>query len=358
MKRILVINTTSTSFNGISSVMMNYARKTYQHVSYDFILCGKVEEVFAAELKSMGRMVYISPYSRVKKLFKYLRWLRKILKEGKYDGIHVHGNSGTMYFEIHSAKKAGIPIRIAHSHNTSCNYKLAHKVLKPLLNKEITHAVACSNPAGKWLFKRDFTVLTNGIEISKFLYSEAIRSNYRELLDLKDKLVIGHVASMDTAKNHSYLLQVFKETLQHNENARLLLVGDGRLRGEIEEYIKSHDLTQSVFVLGKRADVDALYQCMDIFVLPSLYEGLPVTLVEAQASGLPCIISENITKEVDLTGKLQYVGIEDKDINKWVDCLLNTKTNSESRIKSSQSVSSSCFNIDNCVQNLYSLYGC
>ena len=282
--------------------------------------------------------------------------MKNIIKERKYDCIHVHGNSGTMYFEIHTAKKAGVPVRIAHSHNTSCKYMVAHKILKPLLNREMTNAVACSDLAGKWLFKRDFIVLTNGIDVSKFLYTESVRDIYREKLNLKDKFVIGHVAYMDTEKNHLYLLRAFKELIERNTNARLLLIGDGRLRSEIERYISDNNLSEYVFVLGKRADVAALYQCMDVFVLPSLYEGLPVTLVEAQAAGLPCIISNNITKQVDLTGRVQYVGIEDENIDEWINSILTVNTDAEDRIKSSQLVSASNFNIDNCITHLLNLY--
>ncbi len=356
MKRVLVVNTTHTTFNGIVSVMMNYVRKTYQTVNYDFALCGRVEESILQELQALGGMVYIAPCSRVKKPFKYAKWLMSIMKERKYDCIHVHGNSGTMYFEIHAAKKAKVPVRIAHSHNTSCKYVLAHRVLKPMLNREITDAIACSDLAGKWLFKRDFTVLPNGIDTAKFLYSQQTRNSYIDILHLQDKLVIGHVAYMDTEKNHMYLLRVFKELLSKKNDVRLILIGDGRLRSEIERYISENNLGEYVLLLGKRSDVDALYQCMDVFVLPSLYEGLPVTLVEAQAAGLPCIISNNITKQVDLTGRVQYIGIEDENIDEWVNSILNVNVNSEDRIKSSLTVSLSEFNIDKCTTHLLDLY--
>ena len=354
-RRVLVVNTVNMGFTGITSVIMNYVRKTYRIIKYGFVLCGKVEKSFADELESFGSKIFLPPCSRVKKPLTYVSWLTKILVENKYDVIHVHGNSGTMYFEIHAAKKSGIPVRIAHSHSTSCKFMLAHKILKPLLNRDLTHALACSDMAGKWLFTGNYTVLPNGIDVEKFAFSQVVRDEYRKKLGLEDKLVIGHIGYMDTEKNHIFLLNVFEKLIKEHPEARLLLIGDGRLRSEIEIFIKEHNLGEYVQVLGKRSDVAQFYQCMDVFVLPSIFEGLPVTLVEAQTAGLPCVVSDTVTKQVNITNNIEYVGIQDVNITDWVERILNSAklTGRECWAKA---VGSTIYNIDNCIKELYGIY--
>ena len=355
-KKILIINTANTGFTGITSVIMNYVRKTYKNVNYDFVLCGRVEEKFKNELETLGTNVFIPPCSRVKNPLGYSSWLKKLMKKNKYDVLHVHGNSGTVYFEINAAKQSKIPVRIAHSHSTSCKYMLAHKILKPLLNRELTEAIACSDLAGKWLFTRDYTVLQNGIDVDRFMFSQSVRDEYRKKMGLENKFVIGHIGYMDTEKNHMFLLHVFKGLVNVRPDARLLLIGDGRLRSEIEQYIEENGLTDFVQVLGKRSDVANLYQCMDVFVLPSLFEGLPVTLVEAQAAGLPCLVSDTVTRQVNISNNIQYIGINEADTENWISAFLEKDTFKKNRYEYGQYIKNSDFDIDNCVNKLISKY--
>ena len=356
MKRVLLINTAVTTLNGITSVIMNYVRKTYHIVDYDFLLCGRADEKFIDELSKLGKHVYRPPCSRSKKSLDYSSWLKKLIRQNRYDVIHVHGNSGTVYFEIHAAKKAGVPVRIAHSHSTSCKHQFVHRILKPLINHELTHAIACSDLAGKWLFTKDYTVLQNGIDVDKFAFSNVVREQCRRDMGLADKFVIGHIGYMDTEKNHLYLLRVFKKLIEKRPDARLLLIGDGRLRSEIESFIDENELRDFVYVLGKRSDVEKLYQCMDVFVLPSLFEGLPVTLVEAQSAGLPCVVSDTVTKQISLTQTMQYVGIEDTDIDAWISCILRFADTENDRSAYADVMKASDFNIENCTEKLMRIY--
>lgn len=261
-----------------------------------------------------------------------------------------------MYFEIHSAKKAGVPVRIAHCHSTSCKYMLVHRVLKPLLNRELTHALACSGLAGKWLFKNSFEVLPNGIDVDKFKYLQEIRDEYRRNLEVEDKFVIGHVGYMNSEKNHMYLLNIFDKFVKKCPESKLFLIGDGRLRPQIEAFISEHNLNESVQLFGKRSDMAQLYQCMDVFVLPSLFEGLPVALVEAQAAGLHCIVSDTVTKEVNVTQNVQYLGIGENDIDVWVNELYKSKAIKNERSGWSRYIEDSEFNIVNSINELLALY--
>ncbi len=356
MKKVLIVNTVNTGYNGITSVMMNYVRRTCHKIQYDFVLCGQVEEEIAEELKKLGNDLFMPECSRVKSSPVYFVWLKKVLKSKQYDAIHVHGNSGTMYLEIAAAKQAGIPVRIAHSHNTTCKFKFVHRMLKPLLNRTLTNAIACSEQAGKWLFDRNYTVLQNGIDIADFSFSQTTRDEYRKLMHLEGKYVIGHIGRMDVEKNQMYLLRVFEKYIEQDENAHLLLIGDGSMRQEIEQYIKEHDLLARVHVLGRRADAAQLYQCMDVLVLPSLWEGLPVTLIEAQTAGLPCIASDCVTKDANITGNIRYVGIRDTDIENWIQELKNAKAGTGQRGGWSEPIFNSKFNIMNSIDELLLIY--
>lgn len=356
MNKVLVVNTVNTGFTGITSVILNYTQTTKEHVEYDFVLNLNVTPTHRDLLAQLGRNVYEAPCSRFRKPLQYLRWLTKIMRADMYDAVHVHGNSGTMYIEMLAAKKAKIPVRVAHSHSTSTKFFLAHKVLKPFLNRTLTRAVACSEKAGKWLFTRDFTVLQNAININRFMYAPDVRREYRKNLRLDGKFVIGHVGYMAAEKNHRFLLRVFQELYKREPNARLLLIGDGALRDEIENFIADAGLSDAVLLLGKRADVAELYQCMDAFALPSHYEGMPVTLIEAQTAGLPCFVSDRVTREVDVTNDMRFIGIEEDDVERWADALLSVKNCESDRSVYAKTMLESGWNIDNCAEALLEIY--
>ena len=347
-RKILVVNTTDMGYTGISSVIMNYFDKTYNDVRYDFVLCGSIESDISDKLKKYYCNIFIPPCSRVRKPLVYHAWLKKLIKDIGYDVIHVHGNSGTMFFEIDAAKRASVPVRIAHCHSTSCKYKWAHRILKPFLNLELTHAIACSDMAGEWLYTKNYEILPNGIDVDRFAFSAELRDEYRNNLGIGDKLAIGHVANMNTEKNHMFLIDVFELIVKERQDVCLLLIGDGVLRAEIEAYIGDRQLNQHIMVLGKRSDVAQLYQCMDIFVLPSLFEGLPVSLVEAQCSGLPCVVSNRVTEQVNVTKNIVYLGIEDRDKVLWKNVILDTiaHTGNIERMGGADVLRASAFSID------------
>lgn len=353
--KVLVINTAPTGFTGITGVMLNYIRVTAEAVGYDFVLAGNVDPKRRDELQQYGEDIYIPPCSRVKNPLQYTSWLIKKMRLKKYAAVHVHGNSGTMFFEMYAAKRAGIPVRICHSHSSSCKFMLAHRVLKPLMNRIKTVGIACSDKAGDWLFSGDYVLLGNGIDITRFRFDPQIRQQYRQELGLKDNFVVGHIGYMDTEKNHTYLLRVFEELCKVRPDSKLLLIGDGRLRPQVEEQFRQSGLQKNVLALGKRYDAAQLYQCMDVFVLPSLYEGLPVSLVEAQTAGLPCVVSAAVTRQVDLVNNMQFVGIDEDDRGKWVEAIL--RECSADRISCGEAMEKSAFNIQNCASTLLKLYG-
>lgn len=357
--RVLIVNTANSGYTGITSVIFRYAERTSPAVRYDFVLAGRVEPFIPARIAALGGQMFLPPASRLKNPLGYTRWLAGCIRAGRYDAVHVHGNSGTMFFDIHAAKRAGAPVRIAHCHSSSCKYVLAHRLLKGRLCREMTVGVACSDAAEAWLFSgRDGVVwLPNGIEPEPFRFSPAVRSETRAALGLSGCFVVGHVGHFEREKNHAFLLKAFSHLAAERADARLLLVGDGSLRPEIESAAASLGLSGRVVFTGRRADTAALYQAMDVFAMPSLYEGLPVTLIEAQAAGLPCIASDRITRQANAIGLVQYAGIGEADAGRFAALLNGAIRPDDARAASNAALAASPFAIGRCAAQLIRLYG-
>lgn len=353
LKRVLVVTTTNLGFNGITSVIMNYYRNIDRSkIQFDFAIAEEIHKTIAEEIKELGGVIY-QLSSRKKKTIKYLKELKQLVKEKKYEIVHVHGNSGTLYFDIHALKNAGVPMRIAHSHNSTCNHKIIHKLLKNKLNKEMTCGMACSELAGEWLFNREYIVMNNGIDIDIFLFNEEVKKKYRTKLNIEKKYVIGHIGHFSYQKNHEYLINVFAEVLKEIPNAVLMLIGDGKLRGEIEKQIYKLGISKNVLLLGNRSDISELMQSMDILVFPSRFEGLPVVLVEAQAAGLKVIASDNVTEECKITDKIEFLSLNNK--NKWVEKIVcNNKKYERKDVE--KIIKESTFNIKREIRKLEAFY--
>lgn len=355
MKKVLVINTVSASYNGITSVILNFAKATAHKIEYEFLLCAGGDEGVIGEFRDLGR-VTIPPYLRSSSPISYTLWLKKQVKVTGYDAVHVHGNSGTMYFDVLGAQLGGCKRRIVHSHSSSCTHGFVHKVLKPFLNNGMTVGIACSDLARDWLFTKKSRVVYNGIDVERYKFSPSVREEYRKTLGIDSDLVIGHVGYMDGIKNHRFLISAFAAAVKKNPHLKLLLIGDGDLRPQVEEQIAREGLADRVVLLGKRGDVDNIYQAMDIFVLPSVFEGLPVTLIEAQSCGLPCIASSSVTRQADVGG-VRFLGITDNDVSVWADALAKAEP-SPNRAEGWTEVAKTDFNISVTAEKLLELYGC
>ena len=320
---------------GVESVVMNYYRNIdREKIQFDFICDEDSTNIPYEEIKKLGgRVILVPPYQR---LIKYTKELKKVFKENKYKIVHSHINTLSV-FPLYVAKKSGIPIRIAHSHSTTNNAEwkknIAKQLLRPFSKIYATDYFCCSELAGRWQFgnktynKGKVFLLNNAIDITKFKYDEKIRERKRQELGInKDALVIGHIGRFVTVKNHSFLLEIFKEINKKEENSKLILVGQGPLENKIKNKINSLHLNEKVIFLGQRNDANELYQAFDVFLLPSLYEGLPVVGVEAQASGLLCILSNNTTKETKILQDTLFESLE-KDAKYWSELVLESYKN-------------------------------
>lgn len=310
--------------NGISTVIWNYCTHM-DLLRFDItVLAGRpINEYYINEFTKLGIRVIELP-ERKGNSINYLRELNKIMKNEKFDIVHVHGNQASIALELLVAYMNGIKVRIAHSHNTTCKSMRVHKLLKPLFNLIYTDGFACGEAAGKWLFGNgDFTVIPNGFDTNKFEFNSSYRSEIRTKLGIENRYVIGHIGRINEQKNQTYLLKIFEKVAADNENAVLLMVGTGPMQPEIEKLVDDHPYKDRIIMFGETNSPEKLYSAMDVFVFPSLYEGLPVTLLEAQINGLRCVASAAVTREVMLyDNSIHFIKLSD-DVSYWADAIKN-----------------------------------
>lgn len=301
MRRILVVITTAyIPTGGLASVMMNYYRNIDRSgLKIDFASTNDAPKVLTDELSANeSRYLQLPPRKNV---LAYFNALKKVCKV--YDVIHVNGNSATAAIELVSAWMAGVKVRIAHNHTTKTEHPIIHGLLLPIFRKSYTCGLACSENAGNWLFgEGNFCVLQNAIDVERYKFSALSRNKIRGEFGIpKDAFVVGHVGKYYQAKNHDWLLEVFYEYQRHHDNCYLLSVGYGGLREHLEQKIEQLGLTRKVILTGERTDIPEMLSSMDIFIFPSIYEGLGMAVIEAQASGLPCLLSDRVPQDVYLT---------------------------------------------------------
>lgn len=315
---------------GVEAVVMNYYRHIdHSKIQFDFICDDDSTDIPYEEIEKLGgKIILIPPYQKV---FSYHKNLKKVLKEGNYKIVHSHINALSV-FSLFAAKCANVPVRIAHSHSTTNKKEwkknLLKQILRPFSKVFATDYMCCTEHAGRWLFgdkafdKGKVYILNNAIDIEKFKYNEKIRNKVRKKLNIdNDTLVIGHIGRFVKQKNHEFLIDVFKEVYQSNNNTILLLIGQGPLIDEIKEKVENFGIKDNVKFLGQRNDVNDLYQAMDIFLFPSLYEGLGMVAIEAQTSGLPCVCSTEVPEIAKITKKFKLIKLSEP-AKKWSDEIL------------------------------------
>ncbi len=314
--KVLNVITSPLMYDGISMSVLNYFYNIdNKKVQMEFVAPFVLEDI-GKKIKEYNGKVHIIK-GRKKQPLKYIKKLSALIKENKYDIVQAHGSSAILSLEMIAAKKAGCKIRVAHCHNTKADHKLIDKFLRPIFYKTYTHAFACGEEAGKWLFKnRKFEIINNGKDIEEYKYNEDIRKEYRKKYNLENKIVIGHVGNFNNQKNHDFLIDVFYNLVKQNFKYYLVLIGKGYTQPSIEQKVKTLGIEDKVLFVGKSSKVGQWLQAMDIMVLPSKFEGFPLVLVEWQIAGLPCVVSDRVTKEVKLTNLVQFISL-DKEPEYW-----------------------------------------
>lgn len=334
MIKVLQVGSTNV-LGGIENYLHNYyVNINKKDVQFDFVnMYDKI--CFQDEYIKCGSKVFELINYR-KHPLRYIKQLKKILKDENYDILHFNMNSAVFLYPLIAAKIAKTPIIIAHSHNASSDKgfikQLLHNIFKRLIPVFANTYFSCSDYAAKWFFSKNirknknFFIINNGVDTKKFIYNDSIRKKIRSKLKLSDNdIVIGHVGRFIKQKNQDFIIEILNECYkkENNQNYKLILIGKGELENRIKNKVKEFALENNVYFLGQLNDVNNYYQAFDIFVLPSLYEGLPLVGIEAQISGCYCIFSDKITRMLKISDNCEFVTIEDP--NKWADLVTDNK---------------------------------
>jgi len=299
---------------GLETVLMNYYRHMDRSkIQFDFLVHRAERDEYDDEIEALGGKIYHAPRLYPQNYPAYFAYMKAFFAgHPEYRIIHSHIDAMS-YLPLLAAKKAGIPVRIAHSHNTSIDRDIKYPVkqfFRFLLPKVATHLWACGDAAGKFLYRgRDFCLIPNAVETEKFCFSQETRVCKRRELGIENQFVVGHVGRFTYQKNHLLLLDIFAELLKKKPDSVLLLAGRGEKENEVRRRAREMGIEQKVLFLGSRSDTAQLYQAMDVFVLPSLFEGVPVVGIEAQSAGLPCFFSHMVPTEVAFSTRCSFIDL-------------------------------------------------
>lgn len=325
---------------GIETMLMNYYRHIDKSkVQFDF-LCNKTKPgAYDEEIKSLGGRIFYTPGLNPLKYAKYLSCMKNLFMDyPEYKIVEAH-NGALGVYALHAAKRNNIPVRIFHAHGASItkDWKYPLKLFcrsQLKFNKNINFT--CGNAAAECYFEQrivdtgKYVFIPNAIEVERFIYSEDIRNEIRNKYNLQEKKIIGHVGRFMTQKNHSFLLKVFEQIHKQDSSTVLVLLGDGELMDSIKNLAKSLGIDKDTIFIGNVGNANEWYNAFDVFVLPSIWEGLPVVGIEAQANDLPCIFSDSVTREVSLSEKTEFIAL-DADVSVWVRNILKMLKYNERR---------------------------
>ena len=342
--------------SGVSGVVLNYYGKLWDKVAFDFMLNEEPDPEMRHHLESKGSNIFVMPGLRATNLPSYIAALKKFYESHQYEIIHGHVvNSAVFYLGL--AKNA--PHRIIHSHSTQSSdvtWKRlrnwpTNRLIKVVANKQM----ACSVPAAEYLFgkRNNAFILSNAIEIDNFLFCKCSRNRVRAKLGFGEEKVIGHVGRFCNAKNQGFLIDAFSEAYSVDKNLRLMLVGYGALLEKAVRKVKRLGISEAVKFIGITNDVPAYLSAMDVFALPSKFEGLGMVAVEAQASGLPVMTSNTVPRIVRVNSLVEFLCL---DISLWAQKFVNTPSNAHDRMKLGYELKGSLFDIDKQAKELCLYY--
>lgn len=342
---------------GLETLIMNcYRHIDREKMQFDFIVHRPFRADYDDEIEALGGKIY-----RLPRLNPFSPGYKKALVEfftahPEYRVVHCHLDCMSA-LPLAAAKQCGVPVRIAHAHNSNQDKDWKYP-LKRLFMRKIpavaTHFFACSQEAGEWMFPgQNITTINNGIETDRFSFSPEMREAVRRELGLGDALVLGHVGRFAPQKNHEFLLDIFHQVHEKNHNAVLLLAGTGPLEDAMKRKAEQLGLMDHVRFLGVRPDVNRILQAVDVFVLPSLYEGLGIVVVEAQATGARSVVSNTVPRTCALTDLVEFVSLEASPAH-WADVILQRCASD--RTDRSEEIRSAGYDIQSTADWLFAFY--
>lgn len=351
---------------GVEAVIMNYYRNINKNkIQFDFVVHNDADENYIKEILSMGAKVYkVTPYNQ--NVFKFMYEIYHIIKSNQYQIVHSNMNA-LSGFALLPAYLAGAKVRILHNHTTDSKEEklrsLIKRLLRPFAKLFANQYWACSKLAAEWMYGKNaiinskITIINNAIDLEKFKFNKEKRERLRKELGLENSFVIGHVGRFMKQKNHEFLIDIFNEVLKQKKNARLLFIGDGKLKQQIEEKVKKLGIEKDVIFLGVRNDVADLYNIMDIFVFPSFYEGLGMVVIEAQVNGLSVVTSDAVPKEAKVTKNIRFLNLRQPK-TEWCNAILKAErkeiVNNEDILLKNFDIKSESRKLENIYKNMVS----
>ncbi len=314
---------------GMENFIMNlYENIDRSRIQFDFAVHMIKENDYTEKIREMGGIVYELP-RLMRNPLKNIRNLYRIVKDNNYRVVIRHTSNALVVPQLWAAKKAGA-VAVCHSHNETDPQLAIHKLCRLFMGRCADVRLACSPNAGRWMFgNRDYQVVCNAIDVRKFAYDAEAGEKIRGEFNLEGKKVYGHIANFIASKNHKFLLRIYAEIAKLDGNAAFFCIGEGDLRHEIERQIDELGIRDKVILTGVRRDIPDFMSCFDMLVFPSVFEGLPLTLIEAQASGLPCLISDTITEEVIVTKNLVETKSIEKSPREWAEKAVEMAKNND-----------------------------
>lgn len=310
---------------GLETMLMNYYQRVDKtKLQFDFLTHRPGRGDYEEQIEAMGGKIYRAPRLYPWNYPAYFGYMGDFFRaHPEYTLVHSHIDAMS-YLPLLAAKRAGVPVRIAHSHNTSIDLDVKYPLkqyFRHRLPSVATHFFACGQEAGEYLFgDRPVQVISNGIETAKFHYDAETRRSVRHQMGLEGKCVVGHVGRLSRQKNQTFLMRIFAAIAQRRD-AVMLLAGTGEQEANLRRLAKKLGIEDRVFFLGNRADVQHLYQAMDVFVLPSRFEGVPLVGIEAQTAGLPCFFSDRVPREVAFTENCAFLPLTESP-EYWAEAIL------------------------------------
>lgn len=364
MKRVLVTGGSQIGKAGVASIVYKWGTSFSGEVVYDYLMQrGLPDQIYVDNIRNKGSRIFTMD-NRSHSMLSIIFWVKNIVKKYGYETIHINTDSAYVAAAyIYASKWGGTKNIYVHSHCTRIddnstfvrNLKtIFHYICRPYVIKNSKRYLACSKTACEWMFgkkalnSRKYLFIENGVEVEKYLFKEAVREKKRKELGISNKYVLGNIGRFSYQKNHEALIDIFFKYLQVNSKAVLLLIGEGELEFQIKNRIKQYKIESKVIILGRRNDVNELLNAMDILVMPSRFEGLPVTAVEAQMTSLSCVLSDNITEEAKFTPNVSFASVQ--SVKDWVSKI--EKHRRDRRPYPSKMLYDSLFNVINSANKL------
>lgn len=347
--RILII-TTSALMGGTERFIINFLKVFSNSNEIEIMLYKQTDVNVLREMKKYAAKIYIFPYY-VKKPCAFYFKIKKFYKGNLYDYVYIHANTSLSIvytFPLWFKKNEKI---IYHSHNSNSGNALFEICGRKIIDRVCFKRFACSDVAAKFMYgKRAAFIIKNGIDVEKYQFDNSIREKIREKLKVENNLVIGHIGHFNEQKNHLFLIEVFVEVLKIDKNAKLVLIGNGEKKRDILEKIERFEIGDYIIFVGNNDTVNEYYQAFDVFVLPSLYEGLPFVGIEAQASGLPCLFSSSISTEVRVTPLVHFIDLKESK-QRWAQEIISLYEKSNTRENYSELIENAGFGLESLRKN-------